>query len=86
MSKPLDQMTKEELIYALSDILERETDDWGSCRWCGAEEYPVDRAGEKVNHEDADDYHIKHQPECAVTYIEAVLGGSYEYVNEPVAT
>lgn len=83
MSKPLDQMTKDELIYAISDILERECDGWGHCRWCGAEDIPVNLAGEEVDPADADEYHFDHRPDCAVTYIEALLYGSYEYVYEP---
>lgn len=74
MSKPIDLMTKEELIYALGDILERETDGWGNCRWC--------REPEQLA-ADAEEYHILHKPDCAVTYIEALLGGTYEYVNDP---
>lgn len=82
MSKPLNEMTKEELIYAISDILNREEMD-GSCRWCNAEEMPVNLAGESVTPEDADEYRMKHEPDCAVTYIEAVLNGTYEHFNKP---
>ncbi len=70
-------MTKDELIYALGDILEREVNDWGICRWCGEEQQPVG------DDEEPEEYCISHRSDCAVSYIEAVLKGDYKYVNPP---
>jgi len=75
----------ERLRAGLQDILERELDGYGSCRWCGSQEYPVDKTGQPLGDEDATEYRLDHEPDCAVTYITAVLAGTYEYFNKPVS-
>ena len=63
------------LKEALHDILERNHQMiQGSCPWCGAEDYLS---------EDEESYHCDHNDDCAVTMIEALLAGRYEFLNKP---
>lgn len=62
---------------ALQNILERNhqmTADNGRCPWCSAEEYGIDKTGDRVSGE-AGEFRTDHEEYCAVTLIEAVLAG-----------
>ena len=83
MSKPFEQLTRQELAYILLDILEhnhQRIDPY--CPWCGAENYGVDASGQSTD-DDPDEYRCDHRPNCAVALIEAVYNGQYEYINKP---
>lgn len=70
---------------ALEDILERNHQMLdGDCPWCGAEDSPVDKNGKEIpfgNCEDAIEWRCAHSETCAVTMIEDLLTGKYEFLN-----
>ncbi len=73
----------EKLREGLEDILERNHQSLDNgCPWCEAEEYPVDEKGEAVEMAcDATEWHCDHYENCAVTMIEELLAGKYEFLN-----
>lgn len=74
------------LEVGLRDILERNyAVSEGSCPWCEEADYPVDEHGNKIEPGDyeteADQWHLDHADDCAVTYIEKLLKGEYEFIH-----
>lgn len=80
------------LCAALDDILERNhqlTGGDGYCPWCRKEEWPVDKDGNVMEYgslDDVEEWRCDHEPDCAVTMIENVFAGKYEFMNPTEGT
>lgn len=89
---PVANLTRHQLIHILHDMLEHNFQglkNYGSCPWCGSEEYPVDKNGEAIKYglhnqdEEPDEYHTDHDKSCPVSLINSIFDGTYEYFNKP---
>lgn len=87
---PIKMMDKDQLIYLLRDILEKNHQSCGErgrCPWCNAPEYPTDEEGHPVNDaDDAAEFAVDHASHCAVSMIEDAFAGQYEYYAPPADT
>ncbi len=71
------------LRKGLEDILERNHQSLDNgCPWCEAEEYPVGKTGNQVLMAcNATEWHCDHDENCAVTMMEDLLAGKYNFLN-----
>lgn len=85
---PITSLTRHQLVCILGDLLNKvASNSDGYCPWCGNEEYPVNKDGEPIvmpyDEEEICEYHITHDEECAVTEIESIFDGTYQFLNPP---
>lgn len=66
----------EAAVSAHDAITENEMDGYGGCKYCGADSYPVDEAGEKLASDDdqsqADEYRTDHDADCVSTILDTL--------------
>ena len=66
----------EDIRKRVEIALDKESDGNGYCRYCGAEDYPVDETGNKILGEDLTDaveYHFDHADTCPSVLMSALL-------------